>query len=453
MDATINSWENETILECAKELEENQLSRPIKWWFFGNRYANPWSTWRSFYNPKKIFSLIKWKFYKWCRYCCCCTGPSEGILSNDELDKQLPVLSKDQILKEIMTVQDNGQGGAKDQVKATWLGHASVLFQIGGVNILCDPVFSDTVGPSTGLLKAFAFKRYRRAPLQVEDLPEIHAVVISHDHHDHTDEASIRELVKKFPDIKWFVPIGLKAWMEKIIATTLDEAQDESAASFDAGNIVELTWWENSTTFFGPSENGAGEQKLIFTFTPSQHWGGRSLTAMNTVLWGSWVISSKSLKVWFGGDTGYCEAFEEIGRVIGNIDLAAIPIGAYWPRGVMKDQHVEPSESIEIHKNIKARKSIAIHWGTFNTGAIEGHMDPKNHLKEGLKRAGVSDKDFVTLHHGESITVDALDVQDSDALTVSQTTSPTITPIVMRNLMGASASPSINSVWSFRRSV
>ena len=401
------------------------------------RYGNPWSSWRHFHSREKVSALIRWKFDS------CCTRSSDGILPNeDKLTRDLPILPKEEILKNIETVPGN------DQVRATWLGHASVLLQFEGANILCDPVFSETVGPTKSLLKRLAFKRYRSAPLQVQDLPQIDAVVISHDHHDHLDEASIREMILKFPNIKWFLPKGLKEWMEKTIAKTVNEAPHGESVLHYADRVVELGWWEKST-FVVPNQ----DKQLVFTFTPSQHWGGRSPCSMNTVLWGSWVISLENLNVWFGGDTGYCKVFKQIGELFGRIDLAAIPIGAYLPRDVMKDQHVEPTESIMIHKDLKARQSIAIHWGTFNTGASEGYMDPKNDLKKGLRDAGVYPEDFVTLDHGESITVDApnvseqddLNFRDSDVQDLDMSSVSTMTiPNSRRTSVDASAGTSIS---------
>ena len=388
------------------------------------RYMNPWPTYRPFCSWRKLVSMTAWKFRAlgaWCYRLC--TKPFTGTLPNEEqLKINLPIVPKEEIVAEI-----SDQGITKDQVKATWLGHASVLLQFENVNILCDPVFSNTVGPSSGCFQKFGFERYISAPLQVDDLPEIHAVVISHDHHDHADEASIRELSSRFPTMKWFVPKGLKKWMEKTIAKPVKKQTQTSdnpvsfdannpvssdannpvssdannPVSSDAENVVELNWWENSI-FVGPSQ-----EQINFTFTPTQHWSGRTWKEMYTVLWGSWVISSKNLKVWFGGDTGYCKVFKEIGELFGSFDLAAIPIGAYLPRNVMKDQHIEPRDSIRIHKDINANKSFGIHWNTFQTGAVEGHMDPKTELEICLEAAGVSRQEFVTLKHGESITVNA----------------------------------------------
>ncbi len=142
--------------------------------------------------------------------------------------------------------------------------------------------------------------------------------------------------------INWFVGVGTR---EVLI----------SIGIYD--NINELTWWE-SVNF----------NNLTLVFTPAQHWSLRRLFDYNRCLWGSWTIIGSKKRVFFGGDTGYCTVFAEIGKMYGPFDLSFIPIGAYTPRRLLKEQHINPNEAIKVHLDIKSNKSIGIHWGTFILG-------------------------------------------------------------------------------------
>ena len=141
---------------------------------------------------------------------------------------------------------------------------------------------------------------------------------------------------------------------------------------------------------------------LKVTMTPTQHWSMRTGWDYNRSLWGSWAICSDHIKAWFGGDTGYCPAFKEIGDLFGGFDFAAIPIGAYLPRDALKDQHVHPHESVKIHQDIKSNASLGIHWGTFTMGSIEHYLAPRDTLVDELKKATILKQKFFVLDHGES---------------------------------------------------
>lgn len=224
-------------------------------------------------------------------------------------------------------------------VNVTWLGHATTLVQFDNVTFLTDPLFSERASP-------FSFvgpKRYRSCPCNVEDLPPIDAVVISHNHYDHLDVTSVKSLNSRFGDkIRWFVPSGLAEWMK----------------STGVQNVVELKWWETGTI--------ADKSDVSFVFTPAQHWCKRGLWDDNYVLWGSWSVIGPKHRFFFAGDTGYCDAFKQIGDVYGPFDVSAIPIGAYAPRYFMTPQHVDPEEAVKIHMDIRSKSSVAVHWGTFS---------------------------------------------------------------------------------------
>ena len=226
-----------------------------------------------------------------------------------------------------------------DAVRVTWLGHATVLFQMDGITVLTDPIFSDRASPS----QVVGPKRYREMPCTIHDLPShLDAVVISHNHYDHLDMNSVTLLNARYgKDLRWFIPLGLATWF--------DTAGCE--------NVVELDWWE---------ENCVPEKSDVsFVFTPAQHWSKRTLNDDNKSLWGSWSIIGPRHRFFFSGDTGYCNVFKEIGRMYGPFSAAAIPIGAFEPRWFMKYQHVNPEEAVLIHKDLRCQFSFAIHWGTF----------------------------------------------------------------------------------------
>ena len=177
-----------------------------------------------------------------------------------------------------------------------------------GLNILTDPNFSMYAGPS----KWLSMKRYRPPPCSVDALPKINAVCISHDHYDHLDFNTVKDLNARFEDeLHWFVPKGLRKWM-------IDS---------ECQNVTELEWWEEAE-FPGSS--------VKFIFTPTQHWCRRSVNDQNKVLWGSWTVVGPKHRFFFAGDTGYCRGFKQIGNKFGPFDFAAIPIGAYKPRFVQQ---------------------------------------------------------------------------------------------------------------------
>lgn len=195
-------------------------------------------------------------------------------------------------------------------LRVTWLGHATVMVEMEELIFLTDPMFSSRASPS----QYMGPKRFRRPPCTISELPPIDAVLISHNHYDHLDYGSVLALNERFgSDLRWFVPLGLLDWMQKC----------------GCENVIELDWWEENCV--------PGHDNVTFVFTPSQHWCKRTLLDNNRVLWGSWSVLGSWSRFFFAGDTGYCPAFEEIGKRFGPFDLAAIPIGAYEPRFVHTD--------------------------------------------------------------------------------------------------------------------
>lgn len=222
----------------------------------------------------------------------------------------------------------------------TWLGHDTMLIKAGKLWILTDPVFSQYATPTPPL----GPKRLVQLPLDMKDLPHIDIVLISHDHFDHLDLQTVRQLAKQPNGSPLFLTgQGLKSWFK--------------ANEVDA-KVEELNWWD---------EIKLGNAN--FRFVPAQHSSGRTFTNKNETLWGGWVVEYASKRFYFAGDTAYeAELFRQISQRVGHIDLAALPIGAYEPRNLMRFEHMNPSEAVQAHIDLKPMKSIAIHWGTFQLG-------------------------------------------------------------------------------------
>lgn len=319
-------------------------------------FVNPWTTWQfpSYSTIARLFLMEK--------------NNSNVPSVKEVLDRELPVL-------EPYFVQRPDQcGQTGPSVRATWLGHASVLVEMEGLVVLTDPMFSQRASP----LAFVGPKRYRDPPCTAEQIPRLDAVVISHTHYDHLDAGSVAALNVRFGSgLRWFVPLGLAEWMRKA----------------GCENVTELDWWVGSRI--------PGHDDVTFFCTPAQHWCKRTPVDENKALWGSWTIVGPNCRFFFAGDTGYCPEFKEIGKRFGPFDLAAIPIGAYLPRGIMKSQHVDPEEAVLIHIDIQAKTSLAIHWGTFAL-AYEHYLEPPARLHEAMVNHGLNPDQFFTLHHGES---------------------------------------------------
>ena len=270
---------------------------------------------------------------------------------------------------------------ASENARVTWIGHATVLIQHKGINVLTDPMFSKRAGPGGILGPA----RISEPAMIIDELPPIHAVVISHNHYDHLDLASLRALEEQAAARKggtvYFVPLGNRRLLAK--AGILDE------------RIREMDWWDASSLT-------VGGEALVLTATPAQHFSGRSLTDRNQALWASWAMEWNDFSVWFGGDTGYNEVqFKEIGHRFEGFDLGIIPIGAYRPRDFMGPVHVDPVEAVMMHRDIGATRSLPIHWGTFILSA-EHPSDPPFELAQAVVETGYPHAAFEPFAVGES---------------------------------------------------
>ena len=236
----------------------------------------------------------------------------------------------------------------------TWIGHSTFLIQLGGLNILTDPNWNNRASPVR-----FAGPRRIIPPgLKFEDLPPIHAVVISHDHYDHLDEATVRRLAAAYQP-RFFVGLGMK----------------ELLTRFGATDVVELDWWQASTF-----------QGVTFTATPAQHSSGRWLTDQNRRLWASWVIGTPQQRLYFAGDTGYFSGFKEIGEKLGPFQAALLPIGGYAGWGEHHPNHICPEEAVQAYQDLHASVLVPMHWGTFEMNREPFHEPPERLLNEARRR-------------------------------------------------------------------
>jgi L-ascorbate metabolism protein UlaG (beta-lactamase superfamily) len=225
-----------------------------------------------------------------------------------------------------------GQAGA---MAVTWFGHSSVLIEIDGHRVLADPMWGDRPSPS----RTLGPRRMHPTPTSLDRLPDLDAVLISHDHYDHLDLPTIRAL-SALSSAPFVVPIGIGAHLFKW--------------GIPAARIVELDW--GCSTRIGD---------LTLTCVECRHFSGRNL-ARNTTQWSSWAIAGPAHRAYFGGDTGYTAAFARTGTALGPFDLTLLPIGAYadlWP-----DIHMNPEEAVRAHIDLHGGLLVPVHWATFNLG-------------------------------------------------------------------------------------
>ncbi len=262
----------------------------------------------------------------------------------------------------------------------TWINHSTFMISIFGINIITDPIWSNRCSP----VPFIGPKRQHEPGIAIEDLPEIHMVLVSHDHYDHLDLKSVKKLHARFPNILWIIPKGLKKWFQKRGIT----------------NYSEHSWWQESM------HNIQGRE-FVITATPCQHFSGRFFWHSNNTLWCSYVVKCKhqeKLKhFYFVGDTGYNERdFNAVGERFPDIDLSLIPIGTYVPHEFMAPVHIDPDCAVKIHQEVGSKMSVGMHWLTFKLSA-EGLMQPPYDLFLSLQEANISPSSFRVLEPGQTI--------------------------------------------------
>lgn len=285
-----------------------------------------------------------------------------------------------QIEPDLAFVRANASAGAAMRPAVTWIGHATVLAQLGGLTILTDPIFSARASPV-----GFAGpKRHQPPGIALDALPRVDVVLASHNHYDHLDEASVRALCKQADGPPLFVvPLGLKAWL----------------ADRGVRHAVELDWWDHHRV-------GDVDVALV----PAQHWSGRGLNDRMKTLWGGFAVFSADCHLFYAGDTGYSRDFQDIrdryadrqsADAGGGFDIALLPIGAYEPRWFMTEQHVNVHEALKIHRDLGAKRSLGVHWGTFEL-TDEALDEPPKALAEVRTAQGVRDEEFFVVAIGET---------------------------------------------------
>lgn len=281
-------------------------------------------------------------------------------------------------------VHANARAGLAMQPAATWIGHITVLAQIGGLNFLTDPVFSERCFP----VQWAGPQRQTPPGMTLTQLPRIDVVLLSHNHYDHMDEASLIALGRQAGGPPLFItPLGHKAWF----------------ARRGIHHVVELDWWD---THVLPATDT--HHRVPVTLTPAQHWSARTATDALRSLWGGYAVLSPDCHLFFAGDTAYSKDFVDIRQHFaraqtpeqgGGFDLALLPIGAYEPRWFMKDQHVNPEEAVQIFQDLGCQRALAVHWGTFQL-TDEALDEPPRALAVARRAAGLSEDDFFTLAVG-----------------------------------------------------
>ena len=257
-----------------------------------------------------------------------------------------------------------------DDIAITFVNHATFLIRINGITILTDPIWSERASP----VRWAGPKRVRDPGVAWEALPRVDVVLLSHNHYDHLDTTTLMRLRHRFD------PIILVAAGDGRIIEPLGIRQ-----------LHELDWWD----VFRLSE------QCKFTFVPAQHFSARSVFDRQRSLWGGYVIEVLGRRIYFSGDTGYSTHFAEIRRRLGSPDLALLGIGSYEPQWFMKPVHMNPAEAVEAHRDLGAKHSIGMHFGTFQLSA-EAIDQPLHDLARALREQGIPESTFVTLEVGET---------------------------------------------------
>jgi N-acyl-phosphatidylethanolamine-hydrolysing phospholipase D len=224
---------------------------------------------------------------------------------------------------------------------ATWIGHSTALLQLGGMNVLTDPVFCQRAFPVQWL----GPRRIMDPALSIDELPPLDVVLLSHNHYDHLDSSAVKRIVRANARTPWVVPLRLGATLRR----------------WGVREIIELDWWQEASL-----------GSLRVTATPARHMSARRLGDRNRTLWCGFALEAPGRRVFFAGDTAYHPEFGEVGARCGPFDFAMIPIGAYEPRWFMERVHVNPEEAVKIYQDVSGAHPgapsplmLAIHWGTF----------------------------------------------------------------------------------------
>jgi N-acyl-phosphatidylethanolamine-hydrolysing phospholipase D len=266
---------------------------------------------------------------------------------------------------------------ADDVLTTTWIGHSTTLLQVGGVNVLTDPMWSERASPVGWAGPA----RVRPPAVSLEALPPIDIVLISHDHYDHLDRATVRRLAVAHADAVWFAPLGVRALLRR----------------WGVRAVHEMDWW--GTGQAGPA---------LVSCVPARHFSGRAPWNRAGTLWAGWTITAHGWRVYFAGDTAYHPDFTRIAARHGPFDLVLLPVGAYEPRWFMGSVHMNPADALQAYRDVRAAHPEApppamlpIHWGTFRL-TDEPMTEPPSRTRTLWQEAGLDDAALWLSAYGET---------------------------------------------------
>ena len=284
------------------------------------------------------------------------------IKEKKKLDMTVPkehIINKQEVL--------NNLEKFKNDDYIAWIGHATYLIKLGDTTLITDPVFSKNAGPLI-----FGPKRFTEPALNLNEIPKTDVFLLTHNHYDHQDMSTIRKF--PFKDAKVLVPLKLGKYFKKY------------------KDVNEMDWYEEIKI----------NDHLKVTFLPAVHWSKRTLTDTNKTLWGNFLIQYKNMKILFACDTGYGNIYREIGEKYGPIDITMINIGAYDFRPMFDRSiyHTTPEEALNVAQDLKSKKVLGMHWGTFVL-SLEPIMEPPIRFKENAEKFGFKKEDAITFKIGE----------------------------------------------------
>ncbi len=267
---------------------------------------------------------------------------------------------------------------ADREMRITWVGHATYLMQLPGLNLLTDPMWSPRASPVSWL----GSTRFAPAHPPLDAMPPVHGVLLSHDHYDHLDRPTVVQLQRRFgSELVWYTPLGYRAWFGRL----------------GVERVVELDWWD---------EHELADSGYRLVAAPARHWTRRTFWSTNTRLWCSWAVlprESTGPRVYFAGDSAYTSAYQEVGRSLGPFDASLIPIGAYEPRWFMKVSHMNPEEAVQVYEDLGAQGAfLPSHWGTFRL-TLEDPLEPPRRLREAWAARGLNEALLYVPRHGETV--------------------------------------------------
>jgi len=284
-----------------------------------------------------------------------------------ELSRNDPEVPQDHFIGQDQAVSNLDAMGNGDKI--TWLGHSSFLLRLSGTNILIDPFLSDYATS----FPPFGPRRYTPPGLSVEKLPKIDVIIISHNHYDHMDSATLKALPHRH-NIRIIVPLKLGKICKEL----------------GYKKVTELDWLDTKKS--GP---------ITITSLPAVHFSGRSLSDRNKTLWTGYSINSRGTKIYFSGDTAYHSLFKKIGRNYGPFDYGLVPIGAYRPHPMKNYSHTTPEQAVKLGLDLKINTMIPIHWGSLVLSQAPVFDAPARFLEAGRK-AGYTDLSLWKMKIGET---------------------------------------------------